>query len=583
LQVHQVELELQNEALRAAQVELLQGVAVFTHSYDGIVVCDSKAVIVDVNPAFTRITGFERDEAVGRTPALLKSGEHEDAFYAEMWCLLNEQHFWRGEIINRRKGGAVYSQALSIAAVRDGLGQVISYVGVFSDISAMKRHQAELTRVANYDPLTGLPNRRLFADRFKLAMARARRSGRPLAVCYLDLDNFKQVNDNLGHDAGDQLLLTVTHSLTQVLRAEDTVARLGGDEFALLIDLDSLHDCDVAIERVMGAINLPVVVGGVPLAVTASVGVTIYPSDDSDPDTLIRHADQAMYQAKERGCSQVQRFNPQQARDIRVAHGLRAELQQALQRDELVFHYQPKVDLRDGRVFGAEALIRWQHPERGLLPPSAFLSAVTDSDLEVKVGEWVISTALRQIEAWQAQGTNLITSVNISPNHLLMPDFPARLAEMLARHPAVDPSRLELEILETAAMSDIAMAQQTLTECRGLGVNISLDDFGTGYSSLALLRKLPLDVLKIDQSFVHDMLTDPNDLALVAGVVRLAETFHLEVIAEGVETMAHGAVLLSIGCSRCQGYGIARPMPAAEISAWMQRWSSGAEWVKLGA
>ncbi len=583
LQVHQIELEMQNEALLEAQVELSQAAAVFLHSYDGIIVCDGEACIVNVNPAFTRITGYTKAEVIGRNPSLLKSGLHEPEFFAAMWRSLLEKDFWSGEIVNRRKSGSVFSQQLSIAAVRDADGHILNFVGVFSDISVLKRHEAELARVANYDSLTGLPNRRLLADRFRLAMARARRTGKPLAVGYLDLDDFKQVNDEQGHEAGDQLLTAVTHNLVKAMRADDTVARLGGDEFALLMDLDSEPDLDAAIGRLVQAISLPVHINGAHWPVSASVGITLYPQDDADADTLLRHADQAMYVAKEQGGNRVHRFDPQQARQVTAVHELRSQLRLALQRQEFVLHFQPKVDLSNGHVFGAEALIRWQHPNRGLLPPSAFLAALDGSELEVPVGEWVIENVLRQIEVWQLQGLNLIASANIAPQHLLAPGFTERLTGLLARHSTVDPDQLELEILESAAMSDVSLAVQTLSECRDLGVRFSLDDFGTGYSSLALLRQLPIDVLKIDQSFVRDMLLDPNDLALVEAVVQLASTFGREVIAEGVETWEHCAALVSIGCLRGQGYAIARPMPADEMPAWVAQWQVDSRWAGLMA
>jgi len=579
LQVHKIELQMQNEELLGAQEELLQAAAVFAHCYDGIVVCNDEGVIVNTNPAFTRITGYERVEAIGHTTSFLHAGQQGPAFFSELAGSLQERSFWSGEVINQRKSGAIYSAMLSVAAVRDDEGKVINYVGVFSDITKLKRHEAELARVANYDPLTGLPNRRLFADRIRLAMARARRTDRPLAVGFLDLDDFKRVNDEQGHEAGDRLLAAVTHNLLNALRADDTVARLGGDEFALLMDLDDEQHLDAAMVRLMAALSTPVHINGVRQPVSASVGVTLFPGDDADADALLRHADQAMYVAKERGGNRAHRFDPQQAREITAIHEQRSQLRLALQCEEFVLHYQPKVDLTNGHVLGAEALIRWKHPLRGPLPPAAFLRSMEGSDLEVLVGEWVIETVLCQIETWQAAGLGLAASANISPQHLLSPGFAERLAQMLAQHPAVDPGQLELEIVESAAMTDIALAVQTLTKCRAMGVKFSLDDFGTGYSSLALLRQLPLDTLKVDQSFVRDMLADPADLALVAGIVRLAESFGRGVIAEGVESLDHGAKLVAIGCTRGQGYGIARPMPPEDFAGWMAQWQKECRWV----
>ncbi|MET0519671.1 MAG: EAL domain-containing protein [Burkholderiaceae bacterium] len=579
LQVHQVELEAQNDELRRAHADLLLGAAVFAHSYDAIMVCDHDTVILDVNPAFTRITGYGKDEVVGRKPGLLASGVNSPSIYQAMWHSLHQHGCWRGEIVNRRRGGALYPQAMSIAAVLDAQGLIVNYIAVFSDISQLKFHEAELVRIANYDSLTGLPNRRLFADRIHQAMARSRRSGHPLAVCYLDLDGFKEVNDQFGHNAGDRLLITVAHNLNAALRAEDTVARLGGDEFVLLIDLDSEGDCDATLERVLAAVGMPVLFDGHRISVSASIGVTLYPRDDADADTLLRHADQAMYLAKESGKNAAHRFDLARDQDVKAVMKQRQRLAAALQSGEFVLHYQPKVDLSDGRVIGAEALIRWQHPELGLRMPADFLGFLENSELEVALGEWVIEQVLRQIEAWQRTGLRLAASANISPHHLLRPDFAQRLAALLALHPAVEAGLLELEILESAALSDAAQASSTLTKCNALGVKFSLDDFGTGFSSLALLRQLPLDTLKVDQSFVRDMLVDAGDRALVAGVVRLAQAFGCEVIAEGVETPEHGAMLLTKGCHVCQGYGIAWPMPGEELPRWIGEWASSTRWL----
>ena len=583
MQVHQIELELQNEELLSAEAGLQQGAAVFQYSYDGIMVCDQNAVIVNVNPAFTRITGYALHEAVGRTPGkLLGSGQNGPVFYRDMWHQLRQDGHWRGELINRRKDGELYAQAMSIAAVHDGAERVQQYVGVFSDISRLKTHEAELDRIAHYDPLTGLPNRRLFAERLEAAMAQACKTGRPLAICYLDLDGFKHVNDRFGHGAGDALLVEVTRRLHHLLRSHDTVARLGGDEFVLLVDVSNTAECVTLLARVLAAVGEPTLIQDERVTVSASIGVTLYPSDDASPDTLLRHADQAMYLAKERGKNRVHLFDLQHDLGVRAGHEQRARLQRALDGQELRLHFQPKVDLVSGRVVGAEALIRWQHPEHGLLPPAAFLTGLQDAELEIRVGEWVIDTTLRQLALWQAQGLELNCSLNISPNHLLSTDFGERLAWLLARHPEVPPARLELEILESAALGDTARAARTLASCRGLGVRAALDDFGTGYSSLALLRQLPVDVLKLDQSFVRDMLTDENDRVLVEGVVRMALALGLDVVAEGVETRAHGATLLSTGCRLCQGYGIAHPMPADAMPPWVAAWHALPVWASAG-
>ncbi len=556
--------------------------SVFESSYDGILITDADNRIVDVNPAFTRITGYSRAEVIGQSPGLLKSGRQGPDFYARMWRDLLGGDHWRGEVWNRRKSGEVYAELLSISVLRDEAGEPRHFIGVFTDISRLKEHEAELDRIAHYDTLTGVPNRRLLADRLDQALARAQRSGRALAVCYLDLDGFKPVNDRHGHAAGDALLIEITQRLRATLRAEDTLARLGGDEFVLLLsDLSSPEECHTALDRVLAAVSAPVKVGEASAQVSASIGVTLYPRDDSDADTLLRHADQAMYLAKSGGKNRYHFFDLDEDRQIQARRQDLARLAEALEKGEFELFYQPKIDLLDGRVFGVEALLRWRHPDQGLLSPAAFLPVLAGSDLEIALGDWVLEQVLCQIVHWRGLGVDLIVSANIGAEHLLRGDFVERLREALARHPEVPPAQLELEILESAALADMDQAAHVLNTCIGLGVRFALDDFGTGYSSLAYFRSLPVEMLKIDQSFVRDMLDDPNDLGIVESVVKLAQAFNRPVIAEGVESLEHGALLLNLGCRLGQGYGIARPMPAAELPDWLQRWGDRALWLEL--
>ena len=576
LDVYQVELQLQNEQLQAAQGELLLAAVVFAHCYDAILVCNADGCIVDVNAAFTRLTGVDRDVALGRRPqAMAAFGTGCDDLTRGMGLARSLGH-WRGEI-NTEAGTLL----VSLARVADPSLSGEHVVGVLSDISHLHNHAAELDRMAHYDALTGLPNRRLFADRLGQAMARARRSGHPLAVCYLDLDGFKAINDQHGHAFGDQFLVGVTRHLSTVLRGEDTLSRLGGDEFVLLLGLSGPHDYDAALARVMSAVTQPIALGGEQVQITASIGVTLFPSDDADADTLLRHADQAMYQAKEQGKNRVQLFDVQQARHQQARRDQLARLRQALVEQEFVLHYQPKVDLQDGHIVGVEALLRWQHPELGMQPPLSFLQAMENTELEKQVGEWVLGTALAQVAAWAQQSLQLVASVNISPNHLMRPEFVERLRALLAEHPGAAPGLLELEILESATVTDLARAAHTVSECRDLGVNVSLDDFGTGHSALALLRHLPVGGLKIDQSFVRDMRRNANDHALVDAVIRLGEAFGRDVTAEGVETLEDAAALRALGCRYGQGYGFARPMPAAQLPTWLAAWEASATWPPL--
>ncbi len=564
------------------ELALREAAIVFENSYEAIMVTDAEGLIRKVNPVFTRITGYQEDEVLGRKPSLLSSGHHEAAFYEGFWRALQEQDFWRGEIWNRRKSGQKFVALQSVSVVRDAQQRISHYVSVFVDISQNKAHEAELNRVANYDPLTELPNRRLLSDRLRQTINRADRSARMAAICFLDLDGFKTINDQHGHTVGDELLVGVAGHLREVLRADDTLARLGGDEFVVLLaDVHTAAECSQVLERLLTAARLPVWAGGQLLGLSASIGVSLYPADNADPDTLLRHADQAMYLAKQAGKNRYQLFDPE---IDRLAQQHRTELialRQGLQRQEFLLFYQPKADLRSGAIIGAEALLRWQHPQRGLLAPGAFLSHLQGSDLERPFGEWVIETALAQIERWAGQGLGLKVSVNISANHLLQADFVECLGRALDRHPAVDPAQLELEVLETAGIADTRHATEVLQRCMGLGLSFALDDFGTGYSSLSYLRELPAGTLKIDQSFVRDMLSDPDDLSIVKGVIELARAFHRPVIADGVESLDHGAALLAMGCSQVQGYGIARPMPAEQLARWCEGWRRDRVWTRL--
>ena len=556
--------------------------SVYANSYEGIVICTPDKIIVDVNPAFTRITGYSREEAIGRTPKLLASGEHDAAFYQRMWSSIAEHDFWQGEVCNRRSNAELYTEILSLSVIRDSTGKLQHYIGVFSDISLLKAHEQELYRIAHFDLLTGIPNRRLLLDRLSQALARSRRTGRSVAVCYLDLDGFKGVNDRFGHEGGDKLLVAVTRRLQKVLRTDDTLARLGGDEFVLLLtDLTDPQECQVALDRVLEVIRDPVDIDGELVVVSASVGVTLYPADDVDADALLRHADQAMYMAKEAGKNSFHFFDRQHDQQVQTQRHYMQRLREALDNNEFVLYFQPKANLVSGEIVGFEALIRWQHPEKGLLSPAEFLHFMDGSELEVLVGEWVIDTTLRQIASWRAIGIDCQVSANVSADHLLRDNFADRLQLILARHPDVMPERLELEILETAALADMKKAVEIITQCRRLGVQFALDDFGTGYSSLTYFLNLPVQLLKIDQSFVRVMLEDPGGLGIVESVVRLAQAFNRPVIAEGVETLEHGAVLLHLGCKLAQGYGISRPMPVDQVLSWLHVWQTGQPWKKL--
>lgn len=566
-------------AERRAEQRLRLAARVFEQASEGIIITDPGGAIVEVNSTFTELTGYERAEVIGHNPSLLRSGRHDAEFYQRMWRDIESKGYWRGEVWNRRKNGEIYAEQLTVSCLRDTAGKATQYVGVFSDITTLKAQQSRLEQLAHYDALTQLPNRILLADRLQLALAHAERSGKLLAVGYLDLDNFKPVNDKLGHDAGDQLLVEVARRLKGCLRGGDTASRLGGDEFVLLIaDIANRDECERTLERILSTVAGPVMLKGQIVRVTASMGATLFPGDGVSPDTLLRHADQAMYLAKQAGRNCYHLYDAEHDRRARAHREAFERVEAALHRGELRLHYQPKVDMRLGAVVGAEALIRWQHPERGLLQPVDFLPVIENTELIVAVGDWVIGETLRQMELWQAAGVELGVSVNVSARQLGDPEFTTRLAAQLAEHPGIAPQHLELEIVETTALEDIDRVSALIDECRGLGISFALDDFGTGYSSLTYFKRLPARVLKIDQSFVRDMLEDPEDLAIIEGVIGLTQAFHREVIAEGVETPQHGALLRKLGCDLAQGYGIARPMAGEDIPAWLARFRPDPIW-----
>ncbi|MBT3067470.1 bifunctional diguanylate cyclase/phosphodiesterase [Rhodoferax sp. U11-2br] len=564
----------------AAQEQLFLAASVFSQAREGIMITNTRGQIVNVNAAFTHITGYSRDEVLHQRPSMLSSGRQNATFYTAMWHdILNKGH-WYGEIWNRRKNGEVYAELQTITTVRDAKGTATHYVALFSDITSFKASQTRLEHSAHYDLLTNLPNRALLADRLRQDMAQAQRHDVLLAVAYVDLDSFKAVNDEYGHETGDRLLVALSNRMKEVMREGDTLARIGGDEFvAVLTDLVDTAGCLPMLHRLLAAANQSFLIDGLTLQVSASLGVTFYPQTEAmEPDQLLRQADQAMYQAKQTGKNHYHLFDAVHDRSVRGHHEGLERIRLALASGELVLHYQPKVNMRSGLVVGAEALIRWQHPDHGLLLPLAFLPLMETDPLAIEVGEWVIATALTQITLWQAQGLELQVSVNVGAQQLQQPNFVDRLRSLLQAHPGMDPGKLTLEMLETSALQDIGYASQVIEDCQKMGVAFALDDFGTGYSSLTYLKRLRVSTIKIDQSFVRNMLDDPQDRSILEGVISLARAFNREVIAEGVETIAHGSLLLQLGCDLAQGYGIARPMPADTLPAWVSSWQPDAAW-----
>lgn len=466
-------------------------------------------------------------------------------------------------------------------------GKSVRLTGIFQDISEQKAIQrkleltnknlekanAALLLSAHYDELTGLPNRILLSDRMQQAMTKSSRNNKLIAVAFIDLDGFKGINDSYGHNVGDQFLRMITQKLQMSLRGGDTLARIGGDEFVAVIDeLNKPEDSHPALWRLLAAAANEVDVDGHRLKTTASIGVTFYPQINCSPDQLLRQADQAMYKAKQLGKNCWHVFDIEQ--DSAFKHKLEEldRIRLALHNEEFVLFYQPKIDLRSKQLIGMEALIRWNHPERGILPPVAFLPILEFDVLSIELGEWVIKTALTQLEKWHGTQMDVPISVNISPMQLQHPDFIVRLQEMLVKFPKRNLKNLEFEILESSAIEDIDLASGVIKQCKKLGISFSIDDFGTGYSSLSYLKQISAEYLKIDQSFVRDMLVDADDRTIIKGIIELSKAFNLKVIAEGVETPAHGEELMALGCFLAQGYGIARPMPASDLPNWVKRW-----------
>lgn len=458
-------------------------------------------------------------------------------------------------------------------AIRHDAAQV-RIVGTFTDITLIKQHEKQLEHIAHFDALTGIPNRLLLADRLQQALAHSKRDGSILAVCYLDLDGFKFVNDTMGHEAGDKVLIEVTKRIKGSIREDDTVARLGGDEFAvLLLGLHAAEECSASLNRLLEAISQPIEIRDKLFEVSASIGVATYPGDDHDADTLLRHADQAMYSAKQSGKNRFYLYDAENDQRARTHHELLRRLKLAMERNELELHYQPKVDLRSRHMAGAEALIRWRDPERGLLPPSEFLHEIEGTTLEVELGDWVVAAAFAQLALWHGAGLPMELSINISARHLQAKDFAWKLKRKMLRYPGLPRGSLQVEVLETAALEDIPRVSDTIERCRKLGISFALDDFGTGYSSLSYLGRLPVDTLKIDQSFIRDMMHDAGDRAIVQGVIALAKAFDRRIVAEGVESEELFHELVKMGCEYGQGYGIARPMRASELPAWLEKWN----------
>lgn len=551
---------------KLAEQGLRLSAKVFENNTEAIMITDAAQRIVMVNQAFTDITGYGADEVLGKCPGLLSSSRHSQAFFETFWNSLNTRDLWRGEIWNKRKNGEVFPEWVTISVLRDEQSNVTHYIAVYLDITERKKEEERINYLANYDVLTGLPNRHLLADRVDQALSSAQRHQGRVAVMFIDLDRFKNINDSLGHDIGDALLKQVATQLKACLRRTDTIARQGGDEFvAVLTELDSADEvifvAEKMIESLQGKFNL----GEYQLSITPSIGISIYPDDGETSVQLMRNADLAMYRAKDSGRNNFQFYAPEM--NIKALERLKLEncLRTAIVQQQLMVYYQPKVNMASGEMVGMEALLRWQHPELGLVSPAVFIPVAEESGLINEIGDWVLRQVCLQARLWQAQRYRIVPiAVNLSARQLKQGDFLARVQTIL-RDAGLDACYLELEITESMLMDMGASGVGVLEKLRAGGIALSLDDFGTGYSSLSRLKNLPLDRLKIDQSFVRDIVTDPDDASIVSATAVLAHALNLRVTAEGVETPEQLDFIRSLGCEEYQGYLFSRPVPADEV------------------
>ena len=579
--IHPIRVGRRNDQLIAIVQDITQAkesrrrlqiaASVFKNSYEAIMITDARNRVLDVNPAFVAITGYGRDEIIGQDPKILSSGRHDPDFYKALWDNLNANGYWRGEIWNRRKDGNIYPELLSISRVTAEDDKDCHHVAIFSDISLIKNHQKELDRAVNYDPLTNLPNRHALSDLMEQAVAHASRYRETLAVCFVELDGFKRVNDRFGHDVGDTVLKVVAERLKFNLRAEDAVSRLGGDEFVLLI---RNADGDVIFDRLIRSIAKPIQINEKTIKLSASIGITVYPRDKSDSDGLLRHAAIAMYGAKEEGRNRYGFFDPIVDAERKLQRDKVKKFAAGLAQGEMALHFQPQINQRTGRIVGFEALVRWYSRNGVIIPPIEFLPAIEGGELDVRLGDWVLHQAIEAASNWWPGFPDIGVSINISPAQLLSKGFVDGLQTLLRERTDIDPSRIHLEILESTAIADINRASHIISRCRNLGLQVALDDFGTGFSSLSYLRSLPIDQIKIDRSFVIGMLNNPDDRTIVESIIYLADKFQRTVVAEGVETDQHAQALAQVGCDILQGYGISRPMEEARIDDWIRNWTA---------
>lgn len=555
----------------------LRVAAIAFESQEGKVITDTENNILKVNHAFTKITGYVAEEVIGKNPKILKSGRQDKHFYAAMWDCLNTTGTWKGEIWNRRKNGEVYPEYLTISTVKNTSGIVVNHVATFTDNTQNRAATAKIDELSFYDSLTKLPNRQLLLDRLNQALASRKLCGNEGALMFIDLDDFKTLNDTLGHDVGDLLLMECATRISNCIREGDTVARLGGDEFVVLLENLSTHVLEAAAqvedvaEKIIASLSEPYLLNAYECQNTASIGVVLFDDHNNLQEVLFKHADIALYQAKKAGRNRWSFFDPHMQDAIVVRADLVNELRKAIDKQQFQLHYQIQVN-QSGQAIGAEALIRWPHPERGMISPFHFISLAEETGLILPIGQWVLETACAQLAAWQHHATtrDLTLSVNVSARQFRQVDFVEKVQKAL-HHSAADPTKLKLELTESLLVDNVKEIVVTMNALKALGIKFSLDDFGTGYSSLQYLKQLPLDQLKIDQSFVRDLVDDDSDKAIVLTVITMANSLGLNVIAEGVETKAQRQFLLDNKCENYQGYLFSKPVPIDEFEALLEK------------
>ena len=548
------------------QEHLRQAAVVFDCTREGVLVSDRNGLIVHVNRALVEITGYTPQEVLGQSPSMFKSGRHGPAFYQDVFESLKNTGQWHGEIWNRRKSGEVYPQWQTIRSICDAKGQVSHYVAVFSDISAIKNSQTELMRLAHHDPLTDLPNRLLFTDRTEQALASAQRHKTGCALLMIDLDHFKIINDSLGHNVGDLLLKEVGERLLSVFGKGFTVARLGGDEFAVLIEnCSQVAQAAALAQQILEVMKGAFLVDQHQLFISASVGISLFPNDALNAEQLLRNADSALFKAKSTGREGYAMYTEELTAHAQYRVEVASDLRRALEQHELRVFYQPVHDLSTSRLIGVEALVRWQHPQRGLVAPGEFIPIAERTGLIAEIDAWVLEQSCWQMRQWQAAGIELsFVAVNISSRLFARPELYQLVSTVLA-DTGLDPALLELEVTESAVMDNSEVALEQMHHLRELGLRLAIDDFGTGFSSLLRLKRMPVQKLKIDQGFVAGLPGDDDDVAIVRAVIALAQSMGMQVHAEGIEHIEQAQFLLNYNCDLGQGYWFGRPMPASEL------------------